>query len=89
MDRYEVIFNEIEDVFVISKNELVYAKFPNRRDVEHFLTLLIESTKSMDAVDIEDDVFNEDWSCLFFRVEFEAGEGVVLVAGPDYYSRWK
>lgn len=89
MDRYEVLFNEMEEVFVINKNDKLYAKFPNQLDVEHFLTILVESTKTMSPVDIDDDVFNEDWTCLFFHVHFEPGEGIILTAGPDYYSKWK
>ena len=89
MDSYEILFHEIEDVFVIYKNDHVYAKFPNRRDVEHFLSILYGSIDAMDGFEMEEDVFNEDWSCLFFKIEYDKERGIILAPGPDYSLRWK
>lgn len=79
MDSYEVFYDEYENGFVIKKNDYVYARIPDRRDLEHFLTVLVKSTTVMPEVEINDDVFNEDWNLLFFRIVFTEEDGIRLV----------
>ena len=56
MDSQEVFYDEYENGFVIKKNDYVYARIPDRRDLEHFLTVLVKSTTVMPEVEINDDV---------------------------------
>lgn len=54
MDRYKLI--KVKDSYFVEKNSDQYAQFSGKKNVEHFLTLLVNSTEHGPAVYVQDEV---------------------------------
>ena len=69
MDKYEVKLENTSDgqKFCIYRNGNRWVEFGYKEEVEHLLTIMVLSTASGIAIDIEDDVANSN-----LKVEFDA-----------------
>lgn len=76
MDKYEVEVENTSDssVFWVRKNGNRWVRQKLKKDVEDLLTIMVLSTASGIAIDIEDDVANSN-----LKVEFDSHKHKVLL----------
>ena len=76
MDKYEVKLENTSDgpVFWVLKNGNRWVRQELKKDVEDLLTIMVLSTASGIAIDIEDDVANSN-----LKVEFDSNKQKVLL----------
>ena len=76
MDKYEVKLENTSDgqKFCIYRNGNRWVEFGYKEEVEHLLTIMVLSTASGIAIDIEDDVANSN-----LKVAFDSHKQKVLL----------